>query len=84
MVNIETVRIEIAKLECRPLDIIAVKCPENWNPDQMMQFRDYLSLCFPDLRFMCLFAEMDLTVVTPPDEPAGDPMLAALRKATGA
>lgn len=78
--NLEVIKIEIAKLECRKGDVVVVKAPETWNPDQIGKFIDYLHYCFRDLRFMGLPANAEVSIITPPPEPAGDPMLEVLEQ----
>lgn len=67
-IGLEVVKIEIAKLECGPGDIVVIKVPKEWTMDQVAWMQRYLHAGLPNHRFLLLPDEMDLTVVAAPPE----------------
>ena len=62
-------RVEISRLECKPGDIVAIKCPMGWEVKSFIDFNRYLKDQFPDLKFMLLPSDCELAVIQPAAAP---------------
>lgn len=60
-------RVEISRLECKPGDIVAIKCL--MSSDSFPYFNCYLKDQFPDLKFMLLPSDCELAVIQPAAAP---------------
>ena len=67
---VEAVRIEIALLDLRPGDLLAMICPEGWTPQQMVMMGDHVNasgVLPEDVRIICFPHGTELAVIGPAD-----------------
>jgi hypothetical protein len=63
--QMEVERIEISRLKCVPGDIVVLKFPVAWQTETVINYGKYLSTIFPDLKFMFLPSDTEISILHP-------------------
>jgi hypothetical protein len=60
--------VEVAKLDIKPGQALAMMCPDDWSVDQVRAFTEYLEALdpLPGVKLLCL-PKCELAVVSPPE-----------------